>query len=181
MERKEALVLIESKTNKKNLIKHMLAVEICMKALAKYFSEDEELWAQAGILHDLDYEDTIDNFSQHGLVAGNLLREKGVNEVVIYAIESHPGHKERVSKIDKSLYAVDPLTGLIVSATLMHPDKKLASVDTQFILNRFKEKRFAAGANREQIKSCEELGLSLQEFIAICLNAMKEISEDLGL
>ena len=83
--------------------------------------------------------------------------------------------------MDKALFAVDPLTGLIVAAALMHPTKKLENVDTQFVLNRFKEKRFAAGANRENIETCESLGLSLEDFISISLKAMTDISDELGL
>ncbi len=83
--------------------------------------------------------------------------------------------------MDRALYAVDPITGLIVAAALMHPSRKLAEVDTDFVLRRFGEKRFAAGADRDQIKSCESLSLSLEEFITICLDAMRDISDELGL
>jgi predicted hydrolase (HD superfamily) len=86
-----------------------------------------------------------------------------------------------VSRLERALYAVDPLTGLIVAAALMHPSRALRNVDVQFVLNRFGEKRFAAGANREQIASCGELGLDLAGFVGICLRAMQEISEELGL
>jgi len=95
--------------------------------------------------------------------------------------KAHPGHREAKTRLDKALYAVDPLTGLIVAATLMHPGKKLKEVDVQFVLNRFKEKRFAAGANREQIKSCESLGLSLASFVQLALEAMQTVDQDLGL
>lgn len=83
--------------------------------------------------------------------------------------------------MDKALYSCDPLTGLIVAAVLMHPTKKISNVDTKFVLRRFKEKRFAAGANRDQIKECENMGLSLEKFTEICLNSMKGIAGDLGL
>ena len=83
--------------------------------------------------------------------------------------------------MDRALFAVDPLTGLIVAATLMHPTKKLKNVDTQFVLNRFKEKRFAAGADRDTIRTCENLGLSLEDFITISLDGMKSVSDELGL
>lgn len=82
--------------------------------------------------------------------------------------------------MDKVLYAVDSLTGLIIAATLMHPDKKISSLDTDFVMRRFKEKRFAAGANREQIQSCEELGISLEDFIEHTLQAMAGIEKELG-
>lgn len=181
MKREEALELIKSKLKNKNLIKHMLAVESCMIKLGKYFGEDEETWALAGLLHDLDYEETKDDFSQHGFVTAKILAGKGIDEEVLNAIKSHAGHIDRDSKMAKALYSVDPLTGLIVASALMHPAKKLSAINTQFVLNRFKEKRFAAGANRKQIKACESLNFSLEEFITICLIAMQEISKELGL
>lgn len=181
MKREEALDLVKLKLKNNNLIKHSLAVEACMRKLAQKFSGNKEIWGLAGLLHDLDYEETKDNFSKHGFVTAEILEEKGVNKDIIEAIKAHPGHIERKTNMAKALYAVDPLTGLIVAAALMHPQKKLEALDLQFVLNRFKERSFARGANREQIKSCSDLGLGLEEFISVCLEAMKEISGDLGL
>ncbi len=181
MTREEAYELVKEKVTNRNLVKHMIATEACMKGLARHFGEDEGLWALTGLLHDLDYDLTKDDFPRHGHLSAEMLEEKGVDERVVYAVKAHPGHVEPKSRMDKALYAVDPLTGLIVAAALMHPDKKLAGLDTDFILRRFKEKRFAAGANREQIKTCEKLGLSLEDFTGICLEAMKSVSLELGL
>lgn len=181
MEREKALDILKSRLKNKNLYKHSLAVEICMKHLAQVLGEDEDKWALTGLLHDLDYEDTKDTFSRHGLLTAEILEREGLDPEIINAIKAHPGHVERDSLLAKALYAVDPLTGLIVAAALMHPKKRLEYVDTGFVLNRFKEKSFARGANREQIKTCEEFGFSLDKFIDICLKAMKEISKDLEL
>jgi putative nucleotidyltransferase with HDIG domain len=181
MTRDEALKLVGSYISNKNLVKHMLAVEVCMRKLAKYFNEKEEIWGLSGLLHDLDYESTKDNFSLHGINTAKILEEKGVDKEIIDAIKSHPGHSERVTLMAKALYAVDPLTGLIVASALMHPQKSLKALSVQFILNRFKEKHFAKGANRDQIKSCSELGLTLEDFINICLSAMQEIDKELEL
>jgi hypothetical protein len=180
MTREEAFVLLKQHLKNKNLQKHCMAVEAAMAHFAKYFGEDEEMWALAGLLHDLDYESTVDNFARHGKDSVELLKDKGLDEKILYAIEAHPGHVERKSNMDKVLYAVDSLTGLIVAATLMHPDKKISSLDTHFVMRRFKEKRFAAGANREQIKSCEEFGISLEDFIEHTLQAMAGIEKKLG-
>jgi len=111
------------------------------------------------------------------------LKDDNLPEDVIEAIKAHNEIHQlpRETLLAKALYAVDPLTGLIVAAALIHPEKKLAPLDVNFILNRFKEKSFARGANREQIKTCEEFGLSLEEFINIGLEAMKSISDELGL
>ena len=180
MKREEALELLKEKIKNKNLIKHCLAVEACMRKLARYFGEDEEMWGLCGLLHDLDYEETKENFKMHGYKTAEYLKDK-VPQVIIDAIISHPGHKERETKMAKALYSIDPLTGLIVACALIIPEKKLGKIDKNFVLNRFREKRFAAGEDRNQIKSCEELGFSLEEFIEICLSAMKSISEKLGL
>jgi putative nucleotidyltransferase with HDIG domain len=184
MDREEALRLLNSKLKNKNLIKHSLAVEACMKKIATQF-EGEAInnWGLAGLLHDLDYDMTKDNFSRHGFITAEILEKeaKDIDSEVIEAIKAHTGHIERKSKMAKALYCIDPLTGLIISACLMHPDKRLQSVETKFVLNRFKEKSFAKGANRGQIKTCEELGFSLEDFITLCLEAMKEISHELEL
>jgi len=181
MNREEALELVKKNVSNKNLIKHMLAAEVCMKEMAEHLNMDKEKWALAGLLHDLDYDKTKDDFPRHGFETVEMLEGKGLPEDVLQAILSHTGSVERKSIMDKALYAVDPLTGLIVAAALMHPSKKLGNLDVDFIMRRFKEKRFAAGANREQIKTCSELGLELEEFIRICLAGMQSISEELGL
>ncbi len=181
MNRDEALQLLKEHVSNKNLRKHMLATEAVMKHLARHFGEDEGLWSMTGLLHDLDYDQTVNDFPRHGLNTAEMLASTDVPEEAIYAIKSHPGHFPRKSLLDKALYAVDPITGLIVAAALMHPSKKLKNLDVDFIKRRFKEKRFAAGADRDQIKSCDEFGLSLDDFIGLSLEAMQEIDEDLGL
>jgi len=181
MSREEGLKLLELKLKNKNLIKHSLAVEACMKRLAKEFREDADTWGLTGLLHDLDYEDTKDDFSKHGFVTAEILEKESVDSQIIEAIKAHPGHIARKTLMSKVLYSVDPLTGLIVAACLMHPEKKLEALTSEFVLNRFKEKSFARGANRQQIKMCQEFGLSLENFITLCLEAMKGISSDLGL
>lgn len=183
MNREEALTKVKKYVKNKNLIKHMLATESIMRALAKRFNEDEEKWGLAGLLHDIDYELTEKEPEKHSLLAEELLEDDNLPEDVIEAIKAHNEIHQlpRETLLAKALYAVDPLTGLIVAAALIHPEKKLAPLDVNFILNRFKEKSFARGANREQIKTCEEFGLSLEEFINIGLEAMKSISDELGL
>uniref|UniRef100_A0A7C4XM68 HDIG domain-containing protein n=1 Tax=candidate division WOR-3 bacterium TaxID=2052148 RepID=A0A7C4XM68_UNCW3 len=181
MLREEAITLLKEKLKSRNLYKHCLATEACLKSLARHFGEDEETWGLAGLLHDIDYEETEGEPQRHGLVGAEILKDRGVSESIIYAIKVHAGHLPPNSKLDWALFATDPLTGLIVASALMHPDKKLKSLDTDFVLRRFKEKRFAAGANREQISACKNLGLELADFIKICLTGMQSISEDLGL
>ncbi len=181
MNRDEAYKLVVSMVSNKNLIKHMLATEICMKYLARHLSEDENEWSLVGLLHDLDYDATVNNPEDHSLITAKILQDKGLSDEQIEAIKAHCGKASLNSKMAKALFAIDPVTGLIVASALMHPEKKISKLDKEFILRRYKEKSFARGANREQIASCSELGLTLDEFIEICLKAMTEIAEDLGL
>ena len=181
MDREEAYQKVAENVSNKNLIKHMLATEAVMKHLARHFGEDESKWGLTGLLHDLDYDQTADDFPNHGLKTAEMLSNTDIPEEVIYAIKSHPGHFPRESLMDKALYAVDPVTGLIVAAALMHPDKKLQSLDLAFVKRRFGEKRFAAGADREQIRSCETFGMDLEAFLSLALEAMQSIDKALGL
>lgn len=183
MERKEALNLVDGNLKQKNLVKHCLAVEAVMKRLAEHFDEDVEEWAIAGLLHDIDYEETADDPERHSLVGGEMLEELGLDDDIVYAVKAHNGVHglPRGSKMDMALYASDPLTGLIVASALIHPDKKLAALDTGFVMNRYGESSFAKGADREVIASCSDMGLELEEFIGLALEGMKSISDDLGL
>lgn len=181
MERQQAYQLAKSKFSNKNLFKHVLAVEAVMRGLAEHFGEDQEKWGLAGLLHDLDYEETMNDPDRHTLVTEEILKEYNLNPEIIEAIKCHNDKAPRTKLMGQAIYASDPVTGLIVAAALMHPDKKLKSLDVEFIVRRFKEKRFAAGANREQIKTCEDFGLKLEEFLGIALKSMQWIDTELGL
>ena len=183
MTRKEALELLQKKIKDRNMVKHSLAVEACLRRLADYFKEDPEQWGLAGLLHDYDYKEMLPHPEKHGLVAAEELEKMGVAKEIAQAIRAHNEKNKtpRITRLEKTIHSVDPLTGLIVAAALILPSKKLSDLTTEGILNRFKEKRFAAGASREIISRCSEVGLSLEEFIDICLKAMQEISEDLEL
>jgi putative nucleotidyltransferase with HDIG domain len=181
MNREEALSLVKSKVKGKNLVKHMLAVEAIMKKVAEHFNEDEKLWRLTGLLHDLDYDETVNDFDRHSLLTCEWLKDCELDDRILYAIKAHPGKVEPKSRMDWTLFAADPLSGLIVAAALMHPTKKLKNVTVEFVLNRFKEKRFAAGASREDIESCEKIGVSLEEFVKLALEGMQSIDAELGL
>jgi len=181
MDRQQAYQLAKSKFSNKNLFKHVLAVEAVMRGLAEHFGEDEEKWGLAGLLHDLDYEQTMNDPDQHTLITEEMLKDYRLDPEIIEAIKCHNDKAPRNKLIGKAIFAADPVTGLIVAAALMHPDKKLRSIDVEFIMRRFKEKRFAAGANREQIKTCVDFGLSLDEFLGIALKSMQGIDKELGL
>ncbi len=185
MSREEALKLLKDNLPNQNLIKHCLAVEAIMRALARHFGEgDEEKWALAGLLHDIDYEKVKDDLSQHSLLGAKMLEDLGVDKDICQAVKVHnEAHGIKPETLmEKALFVTDPLTGLIVAAALVLPSKKLVDLTTENILNRFKEKAFARGANREIIQKCEELlNLSLEDFTRMGLQAMQGISADLGL
>lgn len=181
MTRQQAYDLAKPRFSNKNLFKHVLAVEAVMRGLAENFGESVEEWGLTGLLHDLDYEETVDTPDRHSLVTEEILKDYDVQSHIVHAIKCHNDKAPRQSLMDKAIYTADPVTGLIVAAALMHPDKKLKALDVDFILRRFKEKRFAAGANRDQIRTCEELGLSLSEFLGIALRSMQGIDVELGL
>ncbi len=181
MTRDEALALVQASVKTKNLVKHMLAVEAGMRVLATRFGGDADRWALAGLIHDLDYEDTKDHPERHGQVTVQHLREGGFTDPeVLAAILAHAGQKEPETPIEHALSAVDPLTGLIVAAALVHPDR-LSGLTPHNVVNRYREKGFARSASREGIARCANLGLELEEFIALVLSAMQGIRSDLGL
>jgi len=181
MTRQEALALVREKVKTKNLVKHMLAVEAAMRALAPRFSKDPDRWALAGLLHDLDYEETKDAPDRHGRVTVELLRARGFSdEQILNAILAHAGHKPPENPMEWALFSVDPLTGLIVAAALVHPER-LGGLTSKSVLNRYKEKSFARSASRENIAACENLGLELSEFVEAVLGAMQGIRSELGL
>ena len=183
MTREEALDSIRANIENKNTIKHMLATEAIMRALARRFGEDEEEWGLTGLLHDIDMELTEGDMSTHSRLGADIARELGASEAMAHAILCHnQAHGIPMeTRLDKALCCADPLTGLIVAAALVRPDKKLAGVEVKSVRKKFKEKSFAAGANREQISQCTELGLELDEFLELGLGAMKGIADDLGL
>lgn len=191
MNREEALQLVKEKIKNENLVKHCLAVEACMRSLAEKFSDpstelgakETEKWGLAGLLHDIDYEETKDNPEKHSLVGAEMLEKMGLDKEICEAVKTHNEMHGIApdTKMARALYSVDPLTGLIIASTLVLPSKKINEVTTENVLNRFKEKAFARGANREIIKKCEDIGLSLSEFVDIGLKAMQGISKELGL
>lgn len=189
MTRSEALQTLNTFIKNPSLIKHHLACEAIMIALCRGFNPnaDEILlnkWGSVGLLHDADYDQTREHPEKHTLVLEQELKEK-LDHDVMYAIKAHNFiHTGAIpqSPMDWSMYCCDELSGLIIAATLTHPDKKIASVDVDFILKRFNDTSFAKGANRDQIKACEtKLGIPLPEFIQIALTAMQNISTDLNL
>ncbi|MEA3363188.1 MAG: HDIG domain-containing protein [Thermodesulfobacteriota bacterium] len=182
--REHSLELLNQYLDHPNLIKHSLASEAVMRALARHFSADEDLWGLTGLLHDLDAELTQDDLSRHTHETVRILRDEGVAEEIIEAIRMHNEHAhadKRSELFHHALAAGETITGLVTATALVYPDKKLGSVKPKSVRKRYKEKLFAAGANREIIAECELIGLAIPDFCDLCLEAMQGISDDLGL
>lgn len=183
MERQVALQHVLERVKNTNLINHMLAVEAVMKGLAKKLEQEESKWGLCGLVHDIDYEETAEDPHKHSILGAEILTALGYPEDIVYAVKVHNEIHgiPRISILDKALWAADPVTGLITASALVMPDKKLENVTVESVLKKMKKKDFAKGANREQIKSIEEIGISLEEFIDIALSEMKLIASEIGL
>jgi putative nucleotidyltransferase with HDIG domain len=182
--REKALDLLHRHIKNPNMIKHCLASEAVLDALADRLGDDREKWSLAGLLHDLDVELTRGDLAVHGMEAVRILKENGVETDIVRAIKRHNelacGEK-RSTTFEYALAAGETITGLIIATALVYPDKRLASVKSKSIVKRMKEKAFAASVNRDIIRECERINIPLQEFAEIALRAMQSISEELEL
>lgn len=183
MNRAEALDLVKSKVKNVNLIRHMLATEAVLRALARRLGEDEEKWGLTGLLHDVDMELTNACPDTHSKLGAQLLQDIGLDEELVHAVLCHNTAHGIFpeSRLDKALFCADPITGLITAVALVRPDKKLEHVEMRSVKKKFKEKGFAAGVDRDQIATCEDLGIELDDFISLSLEAMQRIATDIGL
>lgn len=183
MNREEALTYVKEYVKSENLINHMLSVEAIMRGLAKKLGQDEEKWALTGLLHDIDYEMTGNSPEEHSIVGAKMLEDKGLDPEIVYAVKVHNEIHglPRNTLLDKALFAADPLSGLITAVAYVIPSKKLEDVQLKSLKKKFKDKAFARGADRDQIKTCEEIGLTLDEFLEISLEEMKKIAGQIGL
>lgn len=184
--REEAWRLVTEFTTQPHLLRHMRAVEAAMRAYARRFGEDEELWGLVGLLHDFDYERHPQVSAEgHPVVGSRILRERGYPEVVIRAILAHAPEVTGVepeSLLEKTLVAVDELTGFLVAVALVRPTKSILDVEVSSVRKKWKAKEFAAAVDRQAIeRAAAELGVPLDEHVRIVLEAMKEIAEELGL
>jgi putative nucleotidyltransferase with HDIG domain len=186
MNRQEAWELVNEYTTQPHLIRHMLAVEAGMRAYAEHFGEDPDRWGVVGLVHDFDYEQNPDIAVEgHPLVGAKILRERGVDEDIVRAVLSHATEVSGVapeSRMEKSLVAVDELTGFLIAVALVRPSKSILDVKLKSVKKKWKLKEFAAAVNRQEIEeAAEALGKSLDEHIEIVLAGMKEHAEALGL
>ena len=183
IDRNQAWSLLCEYTQSDSLRKHMLAVEACMRAYARKFGEDENKWGITGLLHDFDYE-KYPTPAEHPFVGNKILEERGYPEDVRRAIMSHADYSgvKRESKMEKTLYACDEISGFITASALVKPTKSLAEVEAKSVRKKMKDKAFARSVNRDDIiNGAADLGVELEEHIAFCIEAMKGIAAELGL
>lgn len=184
IKRDEAVELLKTYLKNERMMNHCYASEAVLMALAKRLGRDENMWGLAGLLHDLDVELVNADLNIHGKETEKILKEKGVHPEIIDAIVMHNETltgKKRHTELQHALAAGETITGLIVATTLVYPDKKIASIKAKSVTKRMKEKAFAASVNRDNIMECEKIGIKLDEFAEICVNAMKAIGDKIGL
>ncbi len=184
--RKDAWELVAEFTKNPNLIKHMLAVEAAMRAYARRFGEDEELWATVGLVHDFDYEQNPDlSVEGHPVAGSKILRQRDWPEEIIRAVLSHASEYTgvpRETRMEKALWAVDELTGLITAVALVRPSKSIHDVKIKSVRKKWKDKAFAAAVNRQEIEeAAADLGVELWQHVGVVLEAMQGIAGELGL
>lgn len=184
MTRDEADQLLKRYVGSERMLNHCYFAEAVMRRLARRLGEDEDKWGIAGLLHDIDIEVTNADLNRHCLEAQEILASRGIDPEVIDAIVMHnetATGRKRTTRFQHALAAGETITGLIVATTLVYPDKKLASVKPKSVVKRMKEKAFAASVNRDIIMECELIGIPLDEFAALSIDAMLQISGRLGL
>src|SRR6266404_8198378 len=182
-DRNQAWCLLTEFTQSESLRKHALAVEACMRAYARKFSADEELWGTVGLLHDFDYE-KYPSAQEHPYKGNEILKERGYSDEIRRAIMSHADYTgvTRESQMEKALFACDELAGFITATALVKPSKSLAEVDAKSVRKKMKDKAFARSVNRDDIvNGAADLGVDLDKHIAFCIEAMKAIAGELGL
>jgi predicted hydrolase (HD superfamily) len=182
MDRNEAILFVREHVKKDNNIKHMIAVGAVMRVVAARLGEDQGRWELVGILHDIDFE-KCKGIEDHTLIARDLLQ--GVaDEEMVQAIMAHNYENTGVAldtPMKKSLIASDAVSGLVVATALVMPTKKLADVKPESLVKKYKAKDFAKGVDRGRIAVCEAIGVGLEEFLALALEGMKQVSGELGL
>lgn len=183
MNRSEAISIVREYVNNENLVRHMLAVEAAMRFYAEKYNQDVETWGLTGLLHDFDWE-IHPTLEQHPQAGAPFLRQHRVPEEIVRAVLSHADHTGvlRQSLMERALYACDEVTGLITAVALVRPSRSLYDLASSSVKKKWKDRAFAAGANREEIaKSADEFGVELWEHVDNVIQAMRRIAPELGL
>ena len=179
--REESLGLAKKHVKNRNLVNHMIAVSAIMNGMANNFDEEPALWEAVGMLHDVDYERTSDDFSRHGLLSAAMVADY-LPEEGLKAIRAHNPMTgvEAKSRMEISLFAADAISGMIVAGALVRPTR-LEGMKPKSLRRRMKDKSFARNVSRENIMRCEEIGLDLNTFLSLSIEAMQSVSDEIGL
>lgn len=183
MDREAALALVREYVKNESLVRHMLAVEAAMRFYAEKFGEDPELWGITGLLHDFDWE-IHPTLEEHPQAGAPILRQRGVPEVIVRGVLSHADHTgvPRESRMEKALSACDEITGLITAVALVRPSRSILDMNASSVKKKWKDRAFAAGANREEIaRAAQEFDLDLWEHVENVIQAMRRVAPELGL
>ena len=184
LDREAAWTLLTEYTKSDSLLKHAMAVEAAVRGYARRFGEDEDAWGVVALLHDFDYE-RWPTLGEHPVKGSEILRAKGYPEWVIRAILSHAAEitgVARETRLEKTLFACDEMAGFVTAASLVRPSKSVLDLEAKSVVKRMKDKAFARGVKREDLRQgAEELGLPLEEHIGNVIASMREKADDLGL
>ena len=181
MDRDAAIELCRKRSEKETTLRHLISVEGVMRALARRFGEDEDLWALTGLFHDLDQDQTHDDPDRHAYLAAEWLREAGVDERVVNGVLAHAHERFRTDRMSKAVVHADAVAGLLVAAALVRPEKAVGMKVTS-VKKKLKEKAFAPGVNRDEVTSVEgSIDLPLDEFLAVGIEGLQAVAPEIGL
>ena len=182
MDRDLAWKLLHERLGDSATTAHCLSTEACMRAMAQKLGGDVDLWGMTGLVHDIDLDECDGDPEQHTIIGARFLEENGAPTELVQAVLGHNDKAPRETLMAKALWVIDPTTGFITASALIRPSKSTSDLNVKSIKKRMKDKRFAAAVNRDQIRACEDqLGMSLDDFLSTCLEAMNEIRVTIGL
>ncbi|MGH2828970.1 MAG: HD domain-containing protein [Actinomycetota bacterium] len=180
MDLDEARALVKQKTDKDITVRHLISVEGVMRRLARHFGEDEHRWALTGLFHDLDQDVTANDPERHARVAAEWLKQAGADEAVVNGVLAHAHPEYQTDLMSRSIVQADALAGLLVAAALMRPDKA-NGMQVSSVRKKLKEKSFAPGVNRDEIRDCSKIGLEVDEFLGLGIQGLQIVAADIGL
>jgi uncharacterized protein len=181
MERDEALALVRDKAEKETTVRHLISVEGVMRSLARHLGEDEDTWGLVGLFHDLDQDQTHEDPERHAYQAAEWLREAGVEEPIVNGVLAHAHEQYRTDRMTRAVVHADAVAGLLVAAALVRPERA-EGMKVSSVKKKLKEKAFAPGVNREEIREVEEkLGVPLDEFIAVGIEGLQSVAAEIDL
>lgn len=181
MQRDDALALVRDKAEKETTVRHLISVEGVMRRLARHFGEDEETWGLVGLFHDLDQDQTHDDPERHAYQAAEWLREAGVDERIVEGVLAHAHERYRTDRMTQAVVHADAVAGLLVAAALVRPERA-EGMKVSSVKKKLKEKAFAPGVNRDEIREAEEkLGISLDEFIGLGIEGLQSVAAEIEL